>query len=544
MATGDLLSDDDIDVMLRDLLDEGQATQDWQSAQRRSLMIHIEGSSASHNDDISVAFHSPNLPVQLRTEPLRSGNTRVLVGAAAATVIALGTFGFMRLGSSEPFDQPASTDVPASASSGTLTNGRSDSGSVRWPALLPSVSPSSGETIVAGVNATSEGNPMMTTAVFAKVEGASVSDIVHLSAVVTDDYVDLVNGFFGEVSIETEVGGVVVRTWEPPEDGAFATPVVVVPFDTDYSLVISGSNPGEFLELAGPRFASIGTTEEGVLSLTFQSMPAGYEQLASPQALLPGTMNPFISIRNADGSVAFDVASASGPDAFVFAFAAQRDLVRTEDGRYWMSDSKFGAQLVWQIGAGEWLVMSNIFGQVDGSPADLDEALVIANRIELVDVDTWLARYPDAIDGGVPATTLAPEDLEAAPAATEEVPVVDNTPGARVLVANASYVAGVAGMLTVQLDADFRVLPAVNSGEQSFRDRSAVYYQPGFIDAATALADRIGGADVLPMPDELPIDGGNDALLGPDIVDGHGSIDILVMLANDHAREIQDLAGP
>jgi hypothetical protein len=46
------------------------------------------------------------------------------------------------------------------------------------------------------------------------------------------------------------------------------------------------------------------------------------------------------------------------------------------------------------------------------------------------------------------------------------------------------------------------------------------------------------------MPDELPIDGGNDALLGPDIVDGHGSIDILVMLANDHAREIQDLAGP
>lgn len=99
-------------------------------------------------------------------------------------------------------------------------------------------------------------------------------------------------------------------------------------------------------------------------------------------------------------------------------------------------------------------------------------------------------------------------------------------------------------MLTVQLDADFRVLPAVNSGEQNFRDRSAVYYQPGFIDTATALADRIGGADVLPMPDELPIDGGNDALLGPDIVDGHGSIDILVMLANDHAREIQDLAGP
>jgi hypothetical protein len=89
--------------------------------------------------------------------------------------------------------------------------------------------------------------------------------------------------------------------------------------------------------------------------------------------------------------------------------------------------------------------MSNIFGQVDGSPADLDEALVIANRIELVDVDTWLARYPDAIDGGVPATTLAPEDLEAAPAATEEVPVVDNTPGARVLVANASYVAGSLG---------------------------------------------------------------------------------------------------
>lgn len=46
------------------------------------------------------------------------------------------------------------------------------------------------------------------------------------------------------------------------------------------------------------------------------------------------------------------------------------------------------------------------------------------------------------------------------------------------------------------------------------------------------------------MPDELPTEGGNDALLGRDIVDGHSSIGILVMLANDHAREIQDLAGP
>ena len=59
-----------------------------------------------------------------------------------------------------------------------------------------------------------------------------------------------------------------------------------------------------------------------------------------------------------------------------------------------------------------------------------------------------------------------------------------------------------------------------------------------------AIAERIGGADVLPMPEELPIEGGNDALIAPDIVDGRGAIDILVMIANDHAETIDEAITP
>ena len=542
MATGDLLGDDDIDAMLRDLLDEPTVATGWETFQRSRLLAHI-----AHGDASTDEGSSGNGPVRVvvlhqhaRTEPA-GRSRRLAAGAAAAALVVVGALATVRLSGDPSSDAPAASDsssiatgtFPATTAAIATSNG--------WPSLLPAIAPAEGETVTASIGEVAVENPRMTTAVVARVEGSSVRDVVHIVAVDTAPYLARMERFYD--ATEVMIDGLTVTAYEVKGNLAGGSPMVVVPYDDNHSVVVRGADPVGFLSLIGTSFASIidDASSAGPLTLRLDQLPTGYELVAGPQAMVPGALLPSLRLARLDGSVVADI-SQVGPE---WPFPDSPNIVRTEDGRYWRSDSKFGSQLTWPIGDGQWLVMSNIFGANDETPATLEEALAIADRIELVDRDTWLARYPDAIDGGAPATTLAPEDLEAAPAATEEVPVVDgDLAGPRVLVANASTVTGAARMLTVQLDAEFQMLPAVNSGEPNPRDRSAVYYQPGSIDTATALADRIGGADVLPMPDELPIEGGNDALLGPDIVDGHGSIDILVMLANDHAREIQDRAGP
>jgi hypothetical protein len=102
------------------------------------------------------------------------------------------------------------------------------------------------------------------------------------------------------------------------------------------------------------------------------------------------------------------------------------------------------------------------------------------------------------------------------------------------LVANASTVNGAASSLTAELANTFGMLAALNSSGPLPSARSVVYCAPGSDEFAQEIATLMGGAEVLPIPDELPIDGGNDAL-GPDIVDGHSAVDVLVMLADDHA---------
>ncbi len=543
MATGDVLRDDDIDAMLRDLLEDRSAARGWESGQREHLLLYIDRDQGAAMEQ--VRGDTTDVVVLRRRAaevPLR--RRRWLVVGAAAALVMVGALATGWIAKDQQIESPtasgsASTNPMATPPTTTAINASS-----RWPALLPAIAPLEGETVTASIGEIAVENPRMTTAVVARVNGSSVTDITHVVAVDTNPYLAAMEPLYSAPTAEL-VGGVSVALYAPKTDSPFASPLAVVPYDDAHSVAVLGEDPLRFLALAGPSFAFV-TEDEGStdLFLTFglNQLPEGYEVLAGPSPLVPGALQPMLQVRRADDSVVADIGQAD--PAWPFALDG-RNVLRTEDGRYWMSDPRFGSQLTWQISDSQWIIVRNIFGPNDDTPATLEEALAIADRIEFVDRDTWLARYPDAMDGGTPATTLAPDDLDAVPAATEAVPVADgDLTGARVLVANASNVAGVAGMLTVQLDAEFQMLPAVNSGEPNPRDRSAVYYQPGSIDTATALADRIGGADVLPMPDELPIEGGNDALRGPDIVDGHGSIDILVMLANDHAREIQDRAGP
>lgn len=542
MATDDVLRDDDIDAMLRDLLEDQPAARDWESGQREHLLLYIDRDQGTAMEQ--VRGDTTDVVVLRRRAadvPLR--RRRWLVAGAAAALVMVGALATGWIAKDQQIESPtasgsASTNPMATPPTTTAINASS-----RWPALLPAIAPLEGETVTASIGEIAVENPRMTTAVVARVNGSSVTDITHVVAVDTNPYLASMERFYSAPTAEL-IGGVRVALYAPKTDNPFASPLAVVPYDDAHSLVVLGEDPLRFLALAGPSFAFV-TEDEGstdlFLTLGLNQLPEGYEVLAGPSPLVPGALQPTLQVRRADGSVVADIGQAD--PAWPFALDG-RNVLRTEDGRYWMSDPRFGSQLTWQISDSQWIIVRNIFGPNDDTPATLEEALAIADRIELVDRDTWLARYPDAMDGGTPATTLAPDDLDAVPVATEAVPVADDTSSARVLVANASNVNGVASRLTQQLDRDFQMLPAVNSGEPNPRVRSSVYYASGFVDVAVALAERIGGADVLPMPEQLPIEGGNDALVAPDIVDGRGAIDILIMLANDHARPIDDSPTP
>lgn len=542
MATGDVLSDDDIDALLRNLLDNRPSENGWEIRERGRLLAHI-----AHGDAAAEEENSGDAPdgfVVLQhpagTEPV--GRSRRLVAcAAAAALIAVGAFATGRLSGDPLTEQPAAFDSSSTGTATTPSVTPAVATSNGWPSLLPAITPTEGEIVTASMSEIAVDSPRETTAVVARVEGASVRDLVHIAAVDTVPYLAAWGPVLEENYDATDViiDGATVTAYEVKQNVAGGSPMALVPYDDNHSIVVRGADPVGFLSLAGTSFASISddqASSSGPSTLGLDQLPTGFEVVAGPQAMVPGAVLPTIRLGRLDGSPIADI-GPGGPWSFFFSFA--REIVRTDDGRYWSSDESFGSALTWTIGDGQWIVMWNVFGANDETPATLEEALAIADRIELVDKDTWLARYSDALDGGAPATTLAPDDLEEVPTATEAVPVVDaDYTTTRVLVANASNIAGVAGALTNQLAGEFQMLPAVNSGEPDPRERTIVFHHPSSLEAAKALAERIGGADVLPMPEQLPIEGGNDALIAPDIVDGRGAIDILIMLGNDHAREV------
>jgi LytR cell envelope-related transcriptional attenuator len=98
---------------------------------------------------------------------------------------------------------------------------------------------------------------------------------------------------------------------------------------------------------------------------------------------------------------------------------------------------------------------------------------------------------------------------------------------ATLLIANASTVNGVAGMLTVELSQDYNTVTATNALTQ--RERTVVYYAAGFEPAAIELAERIGGAEIRPMPDLDTVVEADPTLV----------VDLVVMLGQDHARAVE-----
>ena len=147
----------------------------------------------------------------------------------------------------------------------------------------------------------------------------------------------------------------------------------------------------------------------------------------------------------------------------------------------------------------------------------------------IADESGFLGTLP-AVDGSL---TLSWLDAEGAVLAAERFDVGDQPgtvvattaptgPQLMVLVANASYVNGAAGRFTQMISESYSAFDPVNALEM--RDRSVVYYGSGFESAAQDLADRVGGADIAPMPDTSTI-----------LETGTYLTDLLVLIGNDRA---------
>lgn len=153
----------------------------------------------------------------------------------------------------------------------------------------------------------------------------------------------------------------------------------------------------------------------------------------------------------------------------------------------------------------------------------------------LADEEGFLGALP-AVDGSL---TLSWLDTDGVVLAAERIDV-GNRPGTvvattapngaklMVLVANASNVGGAAGRFTQMISESYSTFDPVNALELS--DRSVVYYAAGAQAAAADLAERIGGADIAPMPDTSAI-----------LETGTYLTDVLVLIGNDHAPGLAGL---
>ena len=553
MAAGDVLSDDDIDVMLRDLLDDRPAAPGWERGQRRRLLSDIDHRRESSDDERWSDL--PDGVVVLRQPSAHSPRRRQrwIVAGAAAALVAAGTLAVAgrratttsdapSLGSSPASELSAATELPVTTDvahtrppitgSPTLPAGEPST----WPPVFPVVRAANGEIVQPSTSQIALENPPMTSGVLARLDGDSVVDLVQVTATDSAAYLAAFEKLFGTPS-ETVIDDVTVLRF-PTVDGG---PLMLLRAGSDgLAIVIQGWDSEAFLDEAGLDFA-VASRDPSLpagsdLVLSFDRLPAGFEVLASPRALERGAYQPEAHVFPADHSndPSSGVYISVEPEGSVWPVQAAGSVERVDVDTWWMTGAPVSTY-AWRIDSDFWVIIRNA--------RDLATARAWVARIDLVDADEiefvdggWRPREPEG------ATSTEHVVVER-PTATTLAGAIDGQ-SVRVLVANASTVNGVAGRLTQQLSGEFQMLPAVNSGEPSPRDRSIVYYAGGFEDIAVALAERIGGADVLPMPDQLPIEGGNDALIAPDIVDGRGALDILVMLAGDHAREIDEAITP
>ena len=527
MARNDVVNEDRIDGMLRGLLDDSGAPHGWAAGQRARLLDRIDGrSDRGRSDDAATPADFVELSRgEISRRPWR------FIGATAAAALVIGGIAVVPHRDPNPGIGASAAETSANQDGAVAPSGEMS----LWPQLLPALTPADGEQLEVDVGRLYASDPPETTSIVARVDGTSASDLMVVTAVDRERFEATAAGVYGTPT-SARIGGTDVSIYT--YSGVELWGTVLVPGIDGLAVMVKGADPVAFVEQAGVTFAS--ATRDGLRSadvgprLSISRLPSGYQTLVEPETLpSAGRRLPSIGIVGSGGFARRIVNVVPGSLAWTtMAGAADTTVTALDNGRWWITTAQGDSQLIWRVGDSDWAEV--IFQkQATGSVATLDELRAVADRVELVDLDTWQTRYPAAVAQaeGPAATTTVPATTTASSSTSTPV----SAASARVFVANASTVNGAASKLTRALSDTYQLLKATNATMPL--ERSVVYFQPGSENWANQIANRIGGADVLPMPDLPQIEGVDKTGMSADLADVLADVDVLVMLGNDHAPD-------
>lgn len=405
MASNDVVNDDRIDAMLRGLLDDSGAPHGWAAGQRARLLDRIDGHSDRERSDDATP---PTDVIELSRGEISRRPWR-FVGATAAAALVIGGIAVVLHRDPNP-----GMGASASETSTTQEGAVAPSGEMSlWPQLLPALAPADGEQLEVDVGRLYPSDPPETTSIVARVDGTSASDVMVVTAVDRERFEATAAGVYGTPTSE-RIGGTDVSIYT--YSGVEQWGTVLVPGIDGLAVMVKGADPVAFVEQAGVTFAS--ATRDGLRSadvgpmLSISRLPSGYETLVEPEALPSGGRRlPSIGIVGSDGFARRIVNVVPGSLAWTtMAGAADTTVTALDDGRWWITTTQGDSQLIWRVGDWDWAEV--IFQkEATGSAATLDQLQAVADRVELVDFDTWQTRYPAAVAQAE------------APAATTTVPV-------------------------------------------------------------------------------------------------------------------------
>jgi hypothetical protein len=388
MANGDSLTDDRLDALLRDLLDEWPRSPQWESDQRALLFTRI-----SRSDDVIAVIEDDGAPdiVLVGEGGHATRANRRWIGVAAAIVVLVGALAFAGRrptttneatspGSSPTSEASSATDLPVTtdvADTGPPITGLSTvpgSGVSAWPPVFPVVQPMNGESVQLSSDQISLENPPSTSGVIGKIEGDSLVDLVQVGATDRVAYLAAFERLFGSPS-ETVIDDVTVLRFPTVDDG----PLLLVPAGSGgLAISIQGWDPEAFLDHAGLDFASVGRDPSRPaghdLVLSFDRLPAGYEVLSPPRPLERGAYEPVVDV------FPEGVYVSVGREGSVWPVRPAGAVERVDVDTWWMTGAPGAwSTYAWRIDGEFWVVIRNA--------RDLDAARAWADRIELVDAD-------------------------------------------------------------------------------------------------------------------------------------------------------------
>ncbi len=307
---------------------------------------------------------------------------RVAAGALALVgIIAIGVVVTQRVDNTSP--QPFATDPPPATSSAPLLTLAATPPSTDLT-LFPTVGSVARPGDIGSYSQIANENPERVSALLARRNGSALVDAIQIEAI--GPGLDFV-GFPESVVVHgaaallyTEDGSPIVRTVVLPGD-----PVVLV----------TGTDPVGFLESVEPGAIGVApvsapTPGHPAFTLSFCTLPAGYDVIVAPFESPRGTFEATIVVDNTETSFGSMVGVSLMNPLPAFAVVGTLTQVDINGISGWLSSAP-GNDVIWEPAPGTFAIASG--------PATPDGALAFARSVRFVDEAEWRQIYNNVYSG-------------------------------------------------------------------------------------------------------------------------------------------------